>query len=571
MKDELLAGRYQLEHELGRGGMATVFLARDLRLSRRVAVKVMHPGGDGRRAERFRREAELAASLKHPNVLEVHDFGEDATHGPFLVCEWVQGESLRELARRLAPVPPEVVAVLGWELARALEAAHARGVVHRDVKPENVLVSKGGPLKLADFGIAALEDQERLTSTGAITGSLAYMAPERLDTGAWSPASDVYAVGVILFELCTGTTPHAGRGSAHLAASVMTRDAPRLAEAAPGTPEPLSALVDRCLARDSRERPADGAELAAGLEAMVGRIAGPPAEVSRSFFAEPETRAARWREDWFQQLLSEGWALLSRGEGAQAARLLNTALVLRPGAPEVLALLRTRPRVRRAKKLLGASAVVVGALGLFAILGRVGTSAGPEHIPAAPAPAEPAPPLAHDATSSTTNTPRAPTSPATPGAPRPPQQPESPPRRLLPMWPRQPRHPGCTPRRSRMARPRPHLFPRSRQCRLRLRPRSLEVPRSPLRSIHAPSPNAPPAPFERSPWRESPPAPVERSPCRRNPPLLKLLLQSPPVRTRSPCHGSLPPLMLEPPPARARSPSRLPPARRSSSRRSPPR
>ncbi|HZI08850.1 MAG TPA: serine/threonine-protein kinase, partial [Myxococcus sp.] len=232
MKDELLAGRYLLERELGRGGMATVFLARDLRLSRRVAVKLMHPGEDGRRAERFRREAELVASLKHPNVLEVHDFGEDAVRGPFLVCEWVQGENLRELARRLVPVPPEVAAVLGWELARALEAAHARGVVHRDVKPENVLLARGGPLKLADFGIAALADQERLTSTGSITGSLAYMAPERIDTGAYSPASDVYAVGVILFELCAGTTPHAGQGSAQLAVSVMTRDAPPLSEAA---------------------------------------------------------------------------------------------------------------------------------------------------------------------------------------------------------------------------------------------------------------------------------------------------------------------------------------------------
>ncbi|MCP3137754.1 serine/threonine-protein kinase [Pyxidicoccus xibeiensis] len=368
MKDELLAGRYQLEQELGRGGMATVFLARDLRLARRVAVKVMHPGEDGRRAERFRREAELVASLKHPNVLEVHDFGEDAARGPFLVCEWVQGESLRELARRLAPVPPEAAAVVGWELARALEAAHARGVVHRDVKPENVLVSKGGPLKLADFGIAALEDQERFTSTGAITGSLAYMAPERIDTGAWSPASDVYAVGVILFELCTGTTPHAGKGSAHLAVSVMTRDAPPLAEAAPGTPEPLTALVDRCLARDSRDRPANGAELAAGLEAVVARLAGPPAEVSRGFFLEPEAHAARWREARFQRLVGEGRALLAAGEGARAARLLNAALMLRPGASEVLALLRTRPGMRRTK-VLGGSVALVGLLATLAVWG----------------------------------------------------------------------------------------------------------------------------------------------------------------------------------------------------------
>ncbi|MFP2908757.1 protein kinase domain-containing protein [Pyxidicoccus sp. 3LFB2] len=368
MKDELLAGRYQLEQELGRGGMATVFLAMDLRLARRVAVKVMHPGEDGHRAERFRREAALAASLKHPNVLEVHDFGEDAVRGPFLVCEWVQGESLRELARRLAPVPPEVAAVLGWELARALEAAHARGVVHRDVKPENVLVSKGGPLKLADFGIAAVADQERLTSTGAVTGSLAYMAPERIDTGAWSPASDVYAVGVILFELCTGTTPHAGKGSAHLAVSVMTRDAPPLSELLPGTPEPFAALVDRCLARDARDRPVDGAELAACLESTVTRLVGPPAEASRRFFQEPEVAAARWRESRFQRLLDEGRALLSAGEGAKAARLLNEALTLRPASPEVLALLRARPRVGRGR-VLGGGAVLVGLLGVMGAWG----------------------------------------------------------------------------------------------------------------------------------------------------------------------------------------------------------
>ncbi|MHA7630674.1 serine/threonine-protein kinase [Corallococcus sp. M7] len=343
MTGELLAGRYQLEQELGRGGMATVFLAHDLRLSRRVAVKVLHPGLDTRFTERFRQEAEVVASLQHPNVLAVHDFGEDSVRGPFLVCEWVQGENLRELARRLAPVPPEAVALLGWELARALEAAHARGVVHRDVKPENVLVAQGGPLKLADFGIAALADRARLTSTGAVIGSLAYMAPERIDTGAWSPASDVYAVGVVLFELCVGTTPHAGEGSARLAVSVMTRDAPLLAEAAPGTPASLSALVARCLARDARDRPMEGGALARELEAVLRPWVGAPSEASRAFFQAPESSVARWREDRFQRLLDEGRALLAAGQGAQAARCLNAAMALRPGAPEVLALLRSRP------------------------------------------------------------------------------------------------------------------------------------------------------------------------------------------------------------------------------------
>ncbi|MDC0708119.1 protein kinase [Stigmatella sp. ncwal1] len=383
MTGELLAGRYQLEQELGRGGMATVFLATDLRLARRVAVKVMHPGGDGQRAERFRREAELVASLKHPNVLEIHDFGEDAERGPFLVCEWVQGESLRELAQRLSPVPSEVAAVLAWELARALGEAHGRGVVHRDVKPENVLVARGGPLKLADFGIAALEDQERLTSTGAVTGSLAYMAPERIDTGAFSPASDVYAVGVILFELCAGTTPHEGKGSAHLAVSVMTKDAPELAERVPGTPEPLSALVARCLARDARDRPPNGEELAALLEDVVSRIAGPPSEESRAFFLDPSGYSARRREARFQHLLSEGRAWLAKGQGAQAAKVLNGALVLRPEAPEVMALLRQRPRSGRSKAWgVGAVLVGVGALAWGAYPWR--PSPPPEQVPAVP-------------------------------------------------------------------------------------------------------------------------------------------------------------------------------------------
>ena len=360
MTGEVLAGRYRLERELGRGGMATVFLATDERLSRRVALKRMHPGGGAGRAERFRREAELAASLRHPNVLEIHDYGEDATHGPFLVCEWVRGEDLRAFAGRLAPVPPEAAVVLAWELARALAAAHTRGIVHRDVKPDNVLVAEGGPLKLADFGLAALEDQERLTSTGAVTGSLSYMAPERLDTGAFSPASDVYAVGVTLFELLTGTTPHAGQGAAHLIAEVMTRDAPSLLDVLPGVPAPLAELVARCLARDPRDRPRNGAALDAELAGLLTRLVGPPAEVARAFFLAPEDCVTRWRRARFERLLEEGRGLLARGEGSRAARMLNAALTLEPGSAAVLALLRERPRRRGWRAVAAAVALVAG-------------------------------------------------------------------------------------------------------------------------------------------------------------------------------------------------------------------
>lgn len=290
----------------------------------------------------------------------MHDYGEDGAHGPFLVCEWVRGEDLRVLAGRLGPVPPEAAMVLAWELARALSAAHAVGIVHRDVKPENVLVAEGGPLKLADFGLAALEDQERLTSTGAVTGSLPYMAPERIDTGAYSSASDVYAVGVILFELCSGTTPHAGKGAAHLAASVMTKDAPSLTESVPGTPEALASLVARCLARDARDRPRDGAVLAAALEELLLKQVGPPAEVVREFFGNPVAVAAKWRRGRFERLLEEGRGLLARGEGARAAKVFNAALVMEPGSAEVMALLREGPKRPRGWKGGAIAAGMVG-------------------------------------------------------------------------------------------------------------------------------------------------------------------------------------------------------------------
>jgi serine/threonine-protein kinase len=257
-------------------------------------------------------------------------------------------------------VPPEAAVVLVWELARALAAAHTRGIVHRDVKPDNVLVAEGGPLKLADFGLAALEDQERLTSTGAVTGSLSYMAPERLDTGAFSPASDVYAVGVTLFELLTGTTPHAGQGAAHLIAEVMTRDAPSLLDVLPGVPAPLAELVARCLARDPRDRPRNGAALDAELAGLLTRLVGPPAEVARAFFLAPEDCVTRWRRARFERLLEEGRGLLARGEGSRAARMLNAALTLEPGSAAVLALLRERPRRRGWRAVAAAVALVAG-------------------------------------------------------------------------------------------------------------------------------------------------------------------------------------------------------------------
>lgn len=361
---EVVGDRYHLGEALGRGGMAVVYRARDERLGREVALKLLHPTLAPTSRERFRREARIVASLKHPNILEIHDFGEDALRGPWMVTELVEGQNLREWLKQLGTLSGSAAAAIAWELCVGLAEAHARGIIHRDLKPENVLLSRDGRLKLADFGIAALHDQERLTSTGAITGSLAYMAPERLDDGRFSAASDVYAVGVILFELCAGHTPFGGRGSAQLAASILTRDAPSLTEAAPAVPPALASLVSRCLSREPSARFTDGRALADALEAFLRAHLGSPTEVARRVLSNPVAENQKLVEADVQRLLGEARALLEAGQGARASRLLDAALVLRPGAAEVRELLfggvAKRRRARKGLAWLGAGALVIG-------------------------------------------------------------------------------------------------------------------------------------------------------------------------------------------------------------------
>ncbi len=360
MSPERLAGRYVLLRELGRGGMATVFEASDERLPRKVAVKVLH-SATPTALERLRREAGLLASLKHPNLVEIHDFHEEGPKGPFVVMELVEGRTLRAFAAELAPLATLTSVALCWELAGALAAAHERGIVHRDVKPENVMVSERGQLKLTDFGIAAAFDHERLTTTGAVTGSLAYMAPERLDGASSAAAADVYSVGVVLFELCAGHTPFAGKGAAAMAAAAMTKDAPALASVAPRVPPAVSELVARCLSRVPEQRPEDGAALARELAAVLREHLGSAADATQALLRDPKTENRRLVERELQGLLAQARQLLERGQGAAAAKLLNAALELDPTSAEVRELLRRRGGGRRWPAAAGlAAACLVG-------------------------------------------------------------------------------------------------------------------------------------------------------------------------------------------------------------------
>lgn len=253
----LLDGRYLIGTRIARGGMATVYAATDTRLDRLVAVKVMHPGlgDDGDVAARFVREARSAARLNHPNVVAVFDQGtDDGT--VFLVLEHVPGRTLRDVIRAEAPLSPRRALALLEQVLTALAAAHDAGIVHRDVKPENVLLAPDGRIKVADFGLARAVTAATAVS-GPLIGTVAYLAPELvLDAGA-DARSDVYAAGVLLYELITGAKPHAGETPLQVAYRHVHADVPPPSALVPSLPPYVDALVARATARDRDVRPTD--------------------------------------------------------------------------------------------------------------------------------------------------------------------------------------------------------------------------------------------------------------------------------------------------------------------------
>jgi eukaryotic-like serine/threonine-protein kinase len=275
---EMLAGRYAIRRRIAGGGMGEVWEATDTVLERPVAIKVLSPAlaGDERFLERFRREARAAAGLTHPNVAQVYDYGEDG-RTRFIVMELLQGETLAARLGREKRLPPEEAASIGAQTADALEAAHRAGVVHRDVKPGNIMLTPDGGVKVMDFGIAAAAHDTSLTATGSLLGTAMYMAPEHVSGDPATPASDVYALAVVMYEALTGAPPFEMETPvATAAAHVHTAPAPLLTRA-PDVPAPLAAAVERGLAKDPSDRPSSAAAFAGLLRAGSGAVGSPSA------------------------------------------------------------------------------------------------------------------------------------------------------------------------------------------------------------------------------------------------------------------------------------------------------
>ncbi|MEI7743751.1 MAG: protein kinase, partial [Chloroflexota bacterium] len=273
----VLGGRYRLVELLGQGGMATIFRARDAQLDRDVAVKIMRPefGQDPDFLGRFRDEARAAASLNHPNIVSVFDFGEEDT-GPYIVMELIDGQDLSSILRENGPLPPRQAARVSAEVAKALHAAHVRSIVHRDVKPSNILVGRDGRVKVADFGIARALTEAQLTLPGVTMGSVHYFSPEQARGEPATIASDIYSLGIVLYESLTGQRPFSGDGAAAVALARLTSTPPRPSALRPGVPEALDAIVTRAMALDPATRFASAASMASALEGWLAEPAARP-------------------------------------------------------------------------------------------------------------------------------------------------------------------------------------------------------------------------------------------------------------------------------------------------------
>ncbi|MBX7431662.1 protein kinase [Mycobacterium sp. Y57] len=272
----VLDGRYRVDTLIATGGMSEVYRGLDLRLDRPVALKVMDSryAGDTDFLARFQREARAVARLKDPGLVAVYDQGLDGRH-PFLVMELVEGGTLRELLRERGPMPPHAVAAVLRPVLGGLAAAHRAGLVHRDVKPENILISGDGEVKIADFGLVRALADAKITSTSVILGTAAYLSPEQVATGETDSRGDVYSVGVLVFELLTGVTPFTGDTALAVAYQRMDNDVPPPSTAIHGVPRQFDEFVHRATARDPAHRFADAAEMDEQLDVIAAELGLP--------------------------------------------------------------------------------------------------------------------------------------------------------------------------------------------------------------------------------------------------------------------------------------------------------
>jgi tRNA A-37 threonylcarbamoyl transferase component Bud32 len=400
MEQTKIPPRYRLIEEVGQGGMAVVFRAQDETLKREVAIKILHHhlATDSESKARLEREAQAVAKLRHENILEIFDYSGITSERAFIVTEFIDGKTLKEIFATRVIRHPEVAAMIAVEIGGALAHAHAVGIIHRDVKPENVMIRKDGLLKLTDFGIAQVVDLQRMTVTGQLLGSPAYMAPEVVEGKTLDFRTDVFSVGIILYQLATGALPFTGKNPHEVLR--------RIGEGKFADPRTVNRLIGgdltrimrRALARNPDDRYSDVRGFVTELSENLAEagLTDPRAEL-RAFFADPDDYEAALPARLEPALIASAERQLAAHKTSRAMELWNRVLVIDPQQPQVLAALR-RLEGRHRFKTAALAAVGLSACGIAAWgLARGRHAPLPPPISAAPSPpalgAAPRPPV----------------------------------------------------------------------------------------------------------------------------------------------------------------------------------
>ncbi len=335
--------KYEVLQKVGEGGMATVYRGRHTTLGRDVAIKILHPhlSASTRNRKRFAREARAIEHLKHPNILEIHDYSGTDADECYIVTEYVTGDTLAETMNRLGKMPSEPAAMIGHDLALALDFAHRNGVLHRDLKPDNVMIRDDGTVKLMDFGIARFLDESQVTMTGALVGSPAFMSPEQAREGDLDARSDLFSLGTLLFFLVTGHLPFAGNNPSVILKNIIEGNRTSVSELAPMMSASFADIIERLLASDRNDRFNTAAEVADALAACLAEVGvdrSVPGFSLLEYLVQPEPWVRRLEDHLRASLLQGGKVARDRGDQLAALRLWNRLLSIDEANEEVLAL-----------------------------------------------------------------------------------------------------------------------------------------------------------------------------------------------------------------------------------------
>jgi tRNA A-37 threonylcarbamoyl transferase component Bud32 len=355
--------KYDMLEEVGHGGMAVVYRGRDTILDREVAVKVLHAHLADREESRRRleREAKTVAKLRHDNIVEIFDSSDPArARDSYIVCEFIHGVTLRDwLDDRWVP-RPALAAMIAHRLCLPLEHAHSMGIVHRDIKPENVMIRQDGCLKLMDFGIAQILDTQRLTTTGQLLGSPAYMAPELINGKPVDKRIDVFALGVLLFQLATGELPFAGRNPAQVLQRILEGDYKPPSSINSKVDEDLEAVIAKALALKPDDRYQSAHSFSLALEEYLGNFGLEPLpEELSAYFANPDAYVDELDARVCRELMRRAARAMRDGHGARALKLLGRVLELEPNNKRAAAMLdKVRVRGQRMRQAAFAGGLV---------------------------------------------------------------------------------------------------------------------------------------------------------------------------------------------------------------------